>query len=432
MKKNSAALENKKGLIAWCLYDWANSVFPVIVTTFVFSTYFAKNIAPNPIVGMSQWGKAIGLASFFVAILGPILGSIADYAGSRKPWLGILTIAAILSCGLLWFAKPHVSATFITLLAVVISTTCVELGNVFYNAMLGDLVPKKYIGRLSGWSWGAGYFGGLTGLAIALFVFIENHLHIIPSNTSALGVRLCGPFIAVWFAAFAWPLFIYTPDKPRTNLSLSAATTKGLKSLFTLLKTLGKHREIFKFLVARIFYIDGLNTLFAFGGIYAAGTFGMPINDVLLFGIASNLAAGIGAIAFAWFDDWIGSKPTILISIVILLTGGIAILLVHQVKYFWAFGLLLSIAVGPLQAASRSMMVHLSPEAIRTELFGLYAFSGKATAFVGPWLVSFVTALMNSQRWGMSTVMVLLIIGGLLLLSVKPITTTENNTHKVK
>jgi UMF1 family MFS transporter len=165
-------------------------------------------------------------------------------------------------------------------------------------------------------------------------------------------------------------------------------------------------------------YTDGLATVFAFGGVYAAGTFDMTQTEVLQFGIAINVTAGLGALALAWVDDWIGGRNTILLSLVGLIIGSTAILIVDDVLWFWVFAMIVGIFIGPLQSASRSHLARVAPEALRSQMFGLFMFSGKATAFIGPLLVGWVTAAVASQRWGMSTIVAFFVIGFALMLTV--------------
>ncbi len=409
-----------KSIIAWFFYDWANSAFPTIITTFIFATYFSQRVAPNKIIGTSMWGNAISLAALIVAVVSPIFGAIADHEGRRKPWLGLFTLLMIVGSAWLWFVKPEHGYIYIALTGVVIGTIGSEVSMVFYNSMLRDLVPEKYIGRMSGWAWGFGYFGGLLALIFCLFFFMNNHFPFIALNFKSYEqVRIVGPFVAVWALLFSLPLFILTPDRATTNIPVRTAIFRGIKQLIDTIRRLRDYSNIFKFLLARMLYIDGLNTVFAFGGIYAAGAYNMSLDQVILFGITMHVTAGLGAILFAWLDDWIGPKVTILISLVIMTAAGMTMVLAHSLELFWVVGLFLSFCVGPIQAASRSMMIRLSPKEIITELFGLYALSGRATAFAGPWILGLVTLHYNSQRIGMSTIIVFLIAGGLMLLFVE-------------
>ena len=182
---------------------------------------------------------------------------------------------------------------------------------------------------------------------------------------------------------------------------------------------LRRYRQIALFLLARMIYTDGLITLFAFGGIYAAGTFGMSLDEVIQFGIALNVTAGLGAAAFAWADDRFGPRPVILVSLVALTILGTGTLLVESKTWFWILGSALGLFVGPAQAASRSLMARLAPPELETEMFGLYALSGKATAFMGPLVLGIATEIFDSQRAGMATILVFFAVGGVLLTFVR-------------
>jgi UMF1 family MFS transporter len=408
-----------RAVVAWGLYDWANSAFPTVITTFIFATYFTQGIAKDPILGTSQWGNATALAGLIIAILSPILGAIADHKGKRKPWLAFFTLVTVISAALLWFAKPFPDYINWALTWVVLGTVGFEISAVFYNTMIRDLVTSQYWGRLSGWSWGIGYAGGLVCLILAL-LFIQTNISWLPLNTKmAEQIRICGPLVACWFALFSLPLFILTPDRPSTGMSIKNAIHKGFVIFSHTLQNLRDYKQVAKFLLAHMIYIDGLNTLFAFGGIYAAGTFGFNTAEIIKFGIGMNITAGIGAVGFAWLDDYLGSKNTILIALSAMIVSGIGILLVHSLIAFWILALFLGLFVGPVQAASRSLMIRIAPPERMAEMFGFYAFAGKATAFAGPWLVGLITLMFASQRIGMITVIVFLAAGTLLLLDVQ-------------
>src|SRR5215813_916285 len=410
----------RRAVIAWCLYDWANSAFPAIVQTFVFATYFTSAVAPTPAVGTVLWGQANSIAALAIAILGPVFGAIADQGGARKPWLSALTLLSVVATAALWFVRPNPADAIFGLVAMGIATIGFELGTTFYNAMLPDLVPAERVGRVSGWGWGVGYAGGLVCLMLALLLFVQPDTPPFGLDRHlAEHVRITGPLTAVWFAVFAVPLLLWVPDRTAVAMGIAAAVRSGVGDLFRTLAQARRHANIARFLLAKMIYIDGLNTLFTFGGIYAAGTFGMSLKEVLLFGILLNITAGIGAIGFAWVDDWIGAKPTILISLVAMILLGGAILLVDGKLWFYGLALAIGIFLGPAQAASRSFMARVAPPERRAEFFGLYSFAGKATAFVGPALVGWATYVFDSQRAGMATIVPFFIVGVLLLLPVK-------------
>ncbi|HEY4133791.1 MAG TPA: MFS transporter [Alphaproteobacteria bacterium] len=411
---------SRRALVAWCLYDWANSAFAAVVLTFVFAAYFTQGVAKDEVVATSQWGYALTLSAIAIAILSPIFGAVADQGGRRKPWLAFFSLLCIAASASLWFVKPDPSYALMALVGVAIANLAFEFGVVFYNAMLNDLVPEDRLGRLSGWGWGLGYAGGLVCLVIVLMGFVSN-----PEPWFGLGreqaahVRIAAPIAALWFAAFAWPIFVFTPDHAATGLSWGEAIRRGLRTLGKTLRDLPKYRNVARYLIAQMIYTDGLNTLFAFGGIYAAGQFGMKVEEVIWFGIALNLTAGLGAAAFAWIDDWIGAKRTVLIALAGLTAVGAAILLTEDKTVFWGLGLALGIFFGPAQAASRSLMARLAPAEMQAEMFGLYALTGKATAFIGPALFGFATSYYGTQRAGMATVLTFFLVGGAILWFVK-------------
>jgi UMF1 family MFS transporter len=411
---------SRRALAAWCAFDWANSAFPAIVTTFLFSAYFTRAVAPDAAHRTALWGQMTSLSALVIAIASPILGAIADQGGRRKPWLIALTGTCILATAALWHVRPDADFVTYALVMSAVATVGFELGTVFYNAMLPDLAPAGMIGRLSGWGWGCGYAGGLACLALALGVLVQPEVPPFGLDKSqAEPVRAVVILAAGWMALFALPLLFLTPDRRRSGLPTRVAVARGLKTLWHTLLSLPRHRNLAWFLLANMVFTDGLTTLFTFGGIYAAGSFDMALREVLMFGILLNIAAGIGAAGFAWVDDWIGAKPTIAIALVALSGLGIAILLIHDKTLFYVLACGIGVFLGPAQAASRSLMARLAPPALRAEMFGLFALTGRATAFLGPAVLGWVTYATGSQRWGMATIPVFLLTGLLLLLRVR-------------
>lgn len=413
------AQASRRALFSWCLYDWANSAFPTILITFIFAPYFTQSVAENPIVGTALWGRTLSLTALIVAFSGPVLGAIADKTGSRKPWLGGFTAISVLAASMLWFIEPSPNYALLALFLVGLGVIAFDFATVFYNALLPALAPPEKTGRLSGWGWGAGYAGGLACLVIALFGFVQTDTPWFGLNVDrAEPVRATALLVAVWFGIFSVPIFLFTPDSGRAGRPIGRAIGSGIRELLNTLRNVRQHRNIVKFLVGRMLYTDGLSTLFSFAGIYAAGTFGMTVSEIIRFGIVLNVTAGLGAVAFAWIDDWIGSKKTILIALVSLIVFSGALLLVESKALFWLLGPAIGIFVGPIQAASRSFMARLAPKDMEAEMFGLYAFSGKATALLGPLMVSTATLHFSSQRLGMAAILGLFVAGLLVLLTV--------------
>jgi len=415
-----AARVPRLGQLSWALYDWANSAFSSVIITFVYATYFSQGIAENEVTGTAQWGWTMTASGIVIALTSPILGAIADAGGRRKPWLFVFTVVTVIGCFLLWFGRPTPEVALMVLIIAGLTNVAFEIAGVFYNAMLPELVRRDYIGRLSGWAWGLGYAGGLVCLVITLFAFVQaEHPLFGLDQQQAEDVRISGPLVGLWLAVFSLPLFLFTPDRPSRRLPAAAAVRGGLRELRETFGHFGRYRHIARFLIARMIYTDGLNTLFAFGGIYAAGTFGMAMAEVIKFGILLNVTAGLGALAFGWIDDWLGAKRTILIGLVGLLACGGAAVVVTEPLHFWIAGAFLGIFVGPTQAASRSLMGRIAPPELRTQMFGLYALTGKITAYLGPFLLGTVTYWTGSQRLGIATILLFFLVGMVLLWPLK-------------
>lgn len=416
----------RRGLFSWALFDWANSAVPTVIITFIFSAYFTRAVAPDEVTGAQVWGNIIGISGLLVAILGPILGSAADHMGRRKPLIFVFTWLCVISVASLWWIYPDASLVWKAALLVGVGIVGLELAIVLYNAMLPDLVDKHHIGRWSGWGWALGYAGGLASLVTVLFLFIEEGTRISAFDTeSSEHLRASFVFVAAWLAVFSIPFFLFTKETGKADTALGQGVREGLAQLVDTARHVRQYSHIVRFLVARIFYVDGMATLFAFGGVYAAGSFGMDEREILLFGIAMNVSAGLGAFLFSWVDDKIGSQRTILLSLVGIIIPGTVLLLAGTELFFWIAGLTIGIFVGPVQAASRSYMAHVAPPGMTNQMFGLFAFSGKATAFLGPLLVGWITWASGSQRIGMSVIIVLLCIGFLIMLTVPRVADVE-------
>ncbi|MCH2450096.1 MAG: MFS transporter [Gracilimonas sp.] len=419
---------SSKGLFAWAMYDWANSAYFVMIQTFVFAAYFAQSIAENETSGTALWGNMIGLAGFVIAVSAPFLGAIADEGGRRKPWIVFFTTLSVIGCSMLWFAEPGTEFIWFALSMAFVATLGAELSFIFYNAMLPDLTTSLTIGKWSGWGWAMGYAGGLLCLIVGYFGFVENGAAWFGLDEGSLqNVRITFLFTGIWYALFSLPMFLKTPDTPSKNKSMKRAVSDGMKELKNGLSMLKEEPNIWKFLLARLFYNDGLATIFAMGGVYAAGTFGFDTGQIFMFGIALNVTAGLGAFGFAWLDDISGSKNTIIGALIGFIIPVVAVLFVESESWFWIWGLMLGIFVGPVQASSRTFMGRIAPQDKRNQMYGLFALSGKMTTFAGPIMVGWITFFTDSQRWGMSAILLLLAIGLVLMFGVDKI---KGTTHE--
>jgi UMF1 family MFS transporter len=405
-------------IAAWVLYDWAYGAFTTIVSTFVFPTYFTQAVAANPLSGTTQWAGTQAAAGVLIALLAVPLGAVADRGGRRRGMLAAATLVMIAATLALWSVRPHHGDAPRALALALIATVAFEIATVFYNAMLPGLVGPRRLGLLSMLAWGAGYAGGLAALTLALTVLVLPDPPAFGlAKATAEPVRACALLAGAWLLAFAWPAAVFVPEAT-ARAPWRVAVREGVAELGAVLRQAVAQPALRRFLLARLFYIDGLTTLFAFGGIYAAGQFGLNAQGVLLFGIGLNVSAGLGALGFAAIEDRIGAKAVVMTAVLAMAGLGVALLLTHDRTLFWGLGLALGLFVGPAQAASRSMMARMAPGEQRAAYFGLFALSGRVTGFLGPATLSLATAALQSQRAGMAVIVVLLAAGAATLAGV--------------
>lgn len=408
-QKNTAITPSSRlGLASWCLLDWANAAFVTLVGGFIFGPYMTDSVFHNKILGTEVWSWAIAAVGILVALLAPMLGATIDQLHRRKPWMFFFVIVMCISTALLVFTAPSSAWIVWGLVFFIIAGLCFEFIQVIYNTILYCIAPAGKIGRLSGWGWSLGYFGGIIALLIALFVFFKSGWI---THQNDWDVRAIMVFVAVWSFVFSLPFFFFTPDEKRSELSVWCAFIQGAASLKDSFSHLWQNRTIFVYLLGHLFYMDGLNTLLAYSAIYCTGVFHMTLPHVLLFAVLVNLSAGIGAIIFAWIDDWLGPKLVICLSLVALIIAVAVMLATFNIVVFWIAGLCGGLFIGPVQASSRSYMARIVPPNLATQLFGMYALSGRVTAFIGPLIVGGLVALFDSQRVGLLGPLVMMLLG---------------------
>ena len=438
----------RRAVVGWIFFDWAAQPYFTLITTFVFAPYFATHVAPSAADGQALWGFATAAAGIAIALLSPVLGAIADASGRRKPWIAAFGALLVIGASLMWIGAPREPEMIVPLLtAYVIATIGVEFATVFNNAMMPTLVPPERIGRLSGTGWATGYVGGIVSLILVLGFLAAN-----PDSGRTLfgltplfgldpvmheGDRISGPLAGLWFVVFVLPMFLFTPDYPARH-RLGDALREGLAELKETLLSLPQQRPMMIFLLANMIYTDGLVSLYAFGGIYAAGMFGWNTIQLGTFGIILAIAGTFGGWIGGKLDDALGSKVVIAGAMTLLLLAILAILSVNldsilfipvappvpggplfaslPERAYLVLGCVLGACGAPLQAASRSLLVRMAPKDRIAQYFGLFALTGKVTSFIGPLLIGIVTAATSSQKAGMA-VLVLFFVVGLALLS---------------
>ena len=444
----SAPKVDKKGIWGWMLFDWAAQPFHTLLITFIFARYFASEVAPNPETGQIWWGWMLAITGICIAILSPILGAIADATGPRKPWMALFTLIAVLGCGALWLAVPGGGGMTLLILVVFgLAMIGIEFAAVFNNAVMPDLVPREELGKLSGNGWALGYLGGVASLILVLLTMVESSpgsgvtlIGVTPilglDNHPFGGERATGPLTAIWLLVFILPFFLFTPDAPKT-VAMTGAISKSLNSLWGTIKTLPQNRSLFAYLGSSMFYRDALNGLYGFGGIYAGGVLNWGATQLGLFGILAAITGAIGAWLGGRLDDRFGPKFVVTSSVIILIFVCLMIVTSdrNMILYipvtdvaggfapsdimFYICGALIGAAGGSIQAASRTLMADQADEDNMTEAFGLYALSGKASAFLAPALIAIVTDISGDQRIGIMPLVALFVIGLLLLPLVK-------------
>src|SRR5882757_568621 len=438
----------RAAVISWIFFDWAAQPYFTLITTFVFAPYFATHVAKDPASGQALWGFATAAAGLMIALTSPVLGAIADASGRRKPWIAAFGALLVIGSCLMWFGKPgDPSVIPPLLLAYGIATVGVEFATVFNNALMPSLVPPNQIGRLSGTGWATGYVGGIISLIIVLGFLAANPetgrtlFGFMPlfglDPVTHQGDRITGPLTGIWFIIFVLPMFLFTPDYPAKR-PVRDALRAGLIELRQTLGELPRRKSMAAFLLANMIYTDGLVSLFAFGGIYAAGTFGWDTIRIGTFGIILAIAGTFGAWLGGKLDDALGPKRVITGSLLILLFAILAILTVNKdsilfvpvappvpggalfagaaERAYIVLGCLIGAAGGPLQAASRTLLIRLAPQDRIAQYFGLFALTGKVTSFIGPLLIGAITAVTASQKAGMA-VLVVFFVAGLVLLA---------------
>tara|TARA_B100001013_G_scaffold250504_1_gene155689 strand:+ start:186 stop:1412 length:1227 start_codon:yes stop_codon:yes gene_type:complete len=405
-----------KKIFNFALYDFANSAFTTIIITFIFSTYFAKQIAPNPVLGQSYWGWTIGITGVVVALIGPLLGTIADKKNYTEFFIKIFTIICISLTCLLWFSKPSEKYLIYTLFIVGLANIFYELSLIFYNSTLKKISESNNLGKSSGFSFALGYIGGIIVLIICITIFIDNDsLPFGLSKENSENVRATSILVAFWYLIFSMPFLFNLKKTNKNEIEKKINYTKNFKELIwdKGLNNIGK------FLLARMLYADGLNAIIIMGGIFAVGVFSLEIKDLLVLSVLMNITAFIGAIVGGYANDRFSSKSVIIFSLIGLILSSSIILFLKSKVIFLFFASINGFFIGPVQSASRVFMTKSIDENNQASGFGLFALSGKLTSFIGPLLVSTITYISNSQKIGFSSAIALLFIGLLVLLKVK-------------
>lgn len=447
-------MSNRKKIWGWFFYDWASQPFHTLLMTFVFGPYFAI-VASQYYMGIGQdetladanaqivWSNCLAITGLIIGFGGPILGAIADTTGLRKPWIGTFSVIYLITALALWFTLPDGSNMWLMLSVFGLCFIMAEYTYIFTNAQLPSLGSIDEVGKISGSGFGFGYAGGVLSLLIMLLFFVEQDngktmiLELDPlfglDAAQKEGTRFVGPFVAIWFAIFMIPYFAWVREDKSLLRKLNIS--EGLTNIVGSIKSLPSRKSLFSYLVASMFYRDALNGLYTFGGTYAVLVLNWNIVKLGQFGIIAAVSAALFSWLGGFLDRRIGPKPVIVVMVCILTVVCFVIVntsLTHVFGVavpegsnlpdlvFYTCGVFIGGMGGILQSASRSMMVRHTRLEKATEGFGLYALSGRATAFLAPALIGIVTAISGDARIGISPLVGLFIVGLVLLFWVHP------------
>ena len=458
------------GQVSWAIFEWARTPYVLLVTIYLFSPYFARFVVGDPVKGQALWGYIAAAGGLIVAALAPFLGAIADAGGRRKPWIALYTIIMAIAMLTMWFAKPLASGWLLVACgaSVAIANVSFEFSAVFHNALLPTIAPPKRVAGLSGLGLS---LGNAAGIVLMLFMFIAFALpgHVpwsfIPAHP-LWGInqamhepeRLSGPIAGIWLLVFSLPLFFFTPDRAGTKIPLGAAAIAGVKSVIATVRSLRRYRNVGAYLLARLFFNDGMTAVLTFGGIYASSTFHWGPIEMLIYGVELSVFAVLGGFVGSWLDNHLGSKRAIFVSIGGTALVGLVTLTIAPDRIFWFIPYdvhaapvwslpffrtwpeiiylmtvnFIAVLITAGYANSRTMLARIAPPEKMTEFFGLYSLSGTSTTFLATGFVGWLTAVSQSQRIGLLGETLFLCIGLALMFFVKeqPRCVTRNRSSR--
>jgi len=415
----------KRNTIAWCLFDFANSSYTTVIVTVAFAVYFREVVAKSPgNRGDQLWGIANFLAMLAVALCSPVVGALADYSGRKKFFLILTTAGTIAATALL--ALTGQGDVPLAMALYIFGTAGFELGYVFYNAFLPEVSSPSNVGRVSGWGWAVGYLGGLSCLGLCS-PWIDKPLkdamgHIQPSGVAAYKVSFL--LVAGFYLIFALPAFVWLREScPQGRMSGWAAYgAVGFRRVAETLSSLSRYRETAKYVLASVFFTDGITTVISFAAIYATSTMQLSNQEMVLLFLILNVVAFPGALTAGYLADRIGARQTIIVSLVlwigVVVTGWLSV----SKTAFFLMAVGAALGTGSTQAVGRSFMAEITPPSRESEFFGFYVLSGKCASMFGPLIFGLVSNWTGSQRLALLSLLPFFALGLILMLSINEAT----------
>ncbi|MCW2663075.1 MAG: hypothetical protein JWP83_4227 [Mycobacterium sp.] len=417
-------------VVAWALWDCGSTGLNAIVATFVFSVYLTSSVGAGISGGTSpaSWlGRAGAVAGLTVALLAPAVGVWVESPHRRRMALGVLTGLAVgLTCAM-FFIRDSPGYLWAGLVLLGATAACGDLASVPYNAMLRQLSTPQTAGRISGLGWASGYFGSVLLLLVIYTGFISGSgagdvrgLLRVPVH-DGLYVREAMLVAAAWLAVLAMPLLLVAHRLPETaEVYQPTSMLGGYRKLW---REVGaewrRDRNLVYFLLASALFRDGLAAIFAFGAVLGVNVYGISQANVLIFGVVASVVAAVGAVLGGFVDHRVGSKPVIVASLLAIVTLTLALMVLSGPVAFWVCGLLLCMFIGPSQSSARALLLHMAKDGREGIAFGLYTMTGRAVAFVAPWLFSVFVDAFGAVRAGLGGICLVLIAGLLGMLGVR-------------
>jgi MFS transporter, UMF1 family len=414
----------RRVVLAWSLWDWGSSAWNAVITSFVFGPYVVQGVVgdaePGGLSANTWLGISSAAAGLLIALIAPVTGQRADAGGRRKRSLAIWTGMVVAIMLAMFTVRDEPSYLWIALVLLSAGAVFAEFAGVSYNAMLPQGSTPETVGRVSGFGWSMGYFGGIVLLLVCYVGFIAPDVGWFGvTSEGGLNIRTLAVFAAAWFAIFALPVLFAVPEKPPGPARRRVSFLRSYALLIADVKNLwARDRNSVWFLIASALYRDGLAAVFSFGAILAVSVYGMAQDTVLIFGVVANITAALGALVLGRIEDRVGPKRVIMISLIGLISTSVVLLFAQGTTMFWIFGLLLTLWVGPAQASSRSFLAQVAPPGREGEMFGLYATTGRAASFLAPGLFALFSGLF-SDRIGIVGIALVLLAGALAMIGVK-------------
>jgi len=401
-------------VLSWCLYDFANSAFPTLIVTVAYSVYFKHVVAGGGGRGDLLWGISLSLAMVLALLITPPLSAVADRTGSRKRMLLAYAAVCVGATALLAGVGPGMVAAGMALF--VIATVGFEGSMVFYNAFLPDVSTPRTIGKVSGWGWGLGYFGGLLCLFLVRPLLAGG---FAPENLPLFRASFAA--VAAFYAIFTLPLILWLRERPPGGPAAGRAegahapAASAFRQLWATLQALRRREGALRFLAAFFLYNDGIVTVISFSSIYAVTTLGFSMAETLTLFIAVQVSAGAGALALGYLADAWGARRTVLLTLANWCVVAVAAYWTTSKEVFFAISLLAGLSLGSSQAASRSLLAQFIPLGSTAQTYAFYGACGKMSSILGPLVFGAVSALTGSQRAAILSVLLFFVAGGALL-----------------